>query len=55
MIDLNADHIGFVLTAYGIVAAVLLGLLAFTLAQAAKLKRTLSQMKLPDPGQKETS
>jgi heme exporter protein CcmD len=53
MIDWNGDHIGFVLTAYVIVAVVLAIVVAMTLQRAATLKKTLAEMKLPDTGQQD--
>ena len=53
MIDFNADHISYVLAAYGITALVLLTLVAMNLRQANSLKRQLKAMKLSDPGQKD--
>lgn len=53
MIDFASDYIGYVLSAYGIAALVLLGVVVSTLAKARSLKRTLADMKLSDPGQSE--
>jgi heme exporter protein CcmD len=50
MIDLTANHIGFVLASYGIVALVLVGLVAAVLKRSGDLKRQLSEMNLPEPG-----
>jgi heme exporter protein CcmD len=55
MIDWNADHIGFVIAAYAIVAVVLLVVVATTLRGASRLKKTLAAMKLSDSGQKDGS
>ena len=55
MLDLTSDYIVYVLTAYGIAAVVLLGLVINTLRRARSLKRQLQEMKLSDPGQKEVA
>jgi heme exporter protein CcmD len=55
MLDFTSDYIAFVLTAYGLAAVVLLGLVVNTLQQARRLKRQLADMNLTDPGQKEVS
>jgi hypothetical protein len=51
--DLNADHVGFVFAAYAIVAVTLLSVLLHTVWRGMVLKKTLLDMKLSDPGQKE--
>jgi heme exporter protein CcmD len=51
--DWNADHVGFVFAAYAIVSVMLLGVLLHTLWRAKSLKKTLRDMKLSDPGQKD--
>lgn len=53
MIDWNADHISFVIVAYAIVFIVLAFIVAATLLRGASLRKTLTDMKLPDTGQKD--
>jgi ABC-type thiamin/hydroxymethylpyrimidine transport system permease subunit len=53
MIDWTADHVGFVLVAYAIVAALLAAIVVATLRRAGTLKKSLAAMKLSDPGQSE--
>ena len=55
MLDLTSDYIAYVLTAYGLAAVVLMGLVVHTLQQARGLKRQLLEMRLSDPGQKEVA
>jgi heme exporter protein CcmD len=55
MIDWHAHNINFVIVAYAIVVVVLLALVAATLMRAAALKKTLAEMKLPDPGHKDAT
>ncbi len=50
MIDWNADHIGFVITAYAIAAAVLAIVIIQPLLRARNLKRQLQAMNLADTG-----
>jgi heme exporter protein CcmD len=50
MIDFSADHIGFVLASYGIVALVLIGLVVAVLNRSRDLKRQLAELNLPEPG-----
>jgi heme exporter protein CcmD len=53
MIDLAADHIGFVVAAYGVVVAVL-GVLVFAaVLKARRLKRALVTKGLADPGERD--
>ncbi len=54
MINWSADHISFVIVAYAIVALVLLVSVATTLRRASTLKQALADMKLTDPGQKDS-
>jgi heme exporter protein CcmD len=51
--DWNADHVGYVVAAYAIVALVLAGVLVRTLMKAKSLKAALREMNLPDTGQKD--
>jgi heme exporter protein D len=53
MINWTADHVEYVLAAYGVAGFVLAALVVRTLRQSAVLKKTLSEMKLTDPGQKD--
>jgi phosphatidylglycerophosphatase A len=53
MMDWTADHVGFVVAAYLVVALLLLGVLLRGLWRARILKRTLASMKLADPGETE--
>jgi heme exporter protein CcmD len=55
MIDLNADHIGFVLASYGVVAVVLTALVVTVLWRSRMLKRQLRHMNLPEPGARDKS
>ncbi len=48
--DWSADHVGFVIAAYAISGAVLLGLLLNTLFKARRLKQQLKDLKLSEPG-----
>jgi heme exporter protein CcmD len=52
--DWNANHAGFVLAAYAIVAFVLAAVVLRTLWRAKMLKAALREMKLPDTGQRDT-
>ena len=51
--DWTADHVGFVFAAYAIVTFVLVSVLVHTLWRAKALKKTLADMNLSDPGQKD--
>jgi heme exporter protein CcmD len=51
--DWTADHVGYVVAAYAIVALVLAGVLVRTLMKAKSLKAALREMNLPDTGQKD--
>jgi heme exporter protein CcmD len=51
--DWHADHAGYVVAAYAIVAVVLVGVLGRTLLKAKSLKAALREMNLPDAGQKD--
>jgi heme exporter protein CcmD len=53
MIDLAADHLGFVVASYVIAALVFGGLLVRELMTARQLKRDLAARGLADPGQKD--
>jgi heme exporter protein CcmD len=55
MIDWSASHISFVITAYAIVIVVLAAVVGSTLRHASILKKTLSDMQLPDSGAKDDS
>lgn len=51
MIDLAADHLGYVAASYGIVAAVMFALVLRSVLKARRLKRELTARGLSDPGQ----
>lgn len=51
--DWAGDHVEYVVAAYAVVAVVMIGLLVHTLWRAKKLKQTLANMRLSDPGQKD--
>lgn len=53
MIDWNADHVSFVLVAYGIVTLLLAAIVVATLRRAVTLKKILAGMNLSDPGQRD--
>jgi heme exporter protein CcmD len=53
MINLAADHLGFVAASYAIAALVFGGLLVRELLAARRLKRDLAERGLSDPGQKD--
>ncbi len=48
--DWTADHAGFVIAAYAIVAVVLAGVVLRALLRARELKRALLDLKLSDVG-----
>jgi heme exporter protein CcmD len=50
MIDLAAEHIGFVIASYAIVAVVLIALVVNVLWHSGKLKQELRAQNLPEPG-----
>jgi heme exporter protein CcmD len=53
MLDLAADHVGYVLGAYGLVALVLVVVVGYTVLQAQTLKRRLQALNMSDPGRKD--
>jgi heme exporter protein CcmD len=53
MMNWQADHAGFVLAAYAVVAVVLAAVVLRTLIRAKALKAALKNMNLSDAGQKE--
>lgn len=53
MIDLAAEHVGFVAASYGVVAAVLVALVLRSVVTARRLKRALAAQGLADPGRKD--
>jgi heme exporter protein CcmD len=50
MIDFAAEHIGFVIASYAIVATVLLALVTHVLWRSGKLKQELRAQNLAEPG-----
>lgn len=53
MIDLAADHVGFVVACYGAAALVFAGLVVRSVLTARYLRRELAARGLTDAGQKE--
>jgi heme exporter protein CcmD len=53
MMDVTADHAGFVIAAYAIVFAVLAFVVGKTVVEANTLKQRLKAQNLADPGQKD--
>ncbi len=51
--DWSAEHVGYVVAAYAIVALVLAGVLLRTLLKAKSLKAALRDLNLTDTGQKD--
>jgi heme exporter protein CcmD len=51
--DWNADHVGYVVAAYAVVAVVLAAVLVRTVMKAKSLKAALREMNLPDTGQRD--
>jgi heme exporter protein CcmD len=51
--DWSADHVGYVMAAYAIVALVLAGVLLRTLLKAKSLKAALRDLNLADTGEKD--
>jgi heme exporter protein CcmD len=50
MIDMAAEHIGFVVACYAIVGVVLMGLVVHVVWRANRLKRQLAAQNLAEPG-----
>ena len=48
--DMATPYLGFIITAYGLFAVVLLGLLAQTIWRGKNLRRELAKRGLNDPG-----
>jgi heme exporter protein CcmD len=53
MIDLSADHLGFVAMSYGIAAIIFAGLVGKAVLSARRLKRELDARGLSDPGERD--